>query len=290
MKGYAIALLEVSLFAVWASVARICLPNLQLLDPIMYFWFCFTVLTGYWEFTYVTNYDFIARFAQGLAHSGQSVWSMDFPWTNIHPNLFAKMFYAEYAAHADREYKSERRGDYWSRLVESSHALCCAAYCLAALLMITLSGKVAVNQVYNIAMYGMGMQFMNSLLYMGQYYLQCRNKSSPNFNSASFPLGGNWMPKRWFMWVNLFWLVFPAVIGWSCFLNVSGMTLLVPNLIFFTGFLVALCHSSLDSSLESSLTTGQSSVHQHSQASDLDSPSLPPLHSHPGQASTECNN
>jgi hypothetical protein len=36
---------------------------------------------------------------------------------------------------------------------------------------------------------GMGQQFMNSLLYMSQYFLQCNDPDSPNFNQPDFPLG-----------------------------------------------------------------------------------------------------
>ena len=132
------------------------------------------------------------------------------------PDLMAKIFYAEYGASADREYMSKRKGDYWSRLIESSHALYCATFCLAALIAtIVDSGSDAEpDHSVRLGMVGMGMQFMNSLLYMGQYFLQSRDKDSVNYADPAFPLG-KWMDKRPFMWVNVFWMLFPTIIIWQ---------------------------------------------------------------------------
>lgn len=207
MKGYDLALLEVAIFYLCAHVARLHLPQLSLLNPVMYYWFCFTVLTGFWEYIYVTNYDSIANRAEWLKENHDSVWNMDYSPSNVRPDLFARLFYAEYGANSDREYQSQRRSDYWSRLVESSHAFCCATFCGAALIACFIDRENA----YRLGMVGMGMQFMNSLLYMGEYFLQCRDPDSPNFNTTDFPVG-NWMMGRWFMWINVFWLLFPTVI------------------------------------------------------------------------------
>lgn len=210
MKGYIVALLEVLMFSVIATAVRTLLPALGTCGLVMYYWFTFTVLTGYWESVYVRNYDYVSDYADTLLVNKESVWTKDYPWYYIRPDLMARIFYAEYGASADREYMSKRKGDYWSRLIESSHALCCATLCLAALIATDVDAERSIR----LGMVGMGMQFMNSLLYMGQYFLECRDKDSVNYADPAFPLG-KWMINRWFMWVNAFWMLFPTIIIWQ---------------------------------------------------------------------------
>lgn len=207
MKGYGVALIELMLFFVGATLARSYISQLQILSPLMYYWFCFTTLTGLWEYVFVTNYTVVVRYSRQLVANTKHVWDTEYPWFYIRPDLMAKIFYAEYGAWADREYMSTRKGDYWSRLIESSHALCCGAFCCATLLATMVDKEKAVR----LGMVGMGMQFMNSLLYMGQYFLQCRHGDSPNYNNIEFPLG-RWMSDRLFMWVNIFWMICPTII------------------------------------------------------------------------------
>lgn len=180
------------------------------MDPLMYYWFCFTTLTGFWESVYLTNYNEVAQYAAVLVETKKSVWTSLFPIGYVCPYHFSKIFYAEYGANADREYMSQRKGDYWSRLIESSHAVFCALFTSAALVNMWYTGNQYTTTL--IGLMGMSSQFMNSLLYMGEYFLQCRDNSSPNFSCPNFPLG-RWMYRRLFMWINLFWLLFPALIS-----------------------------------------------------------------------------
>ena len=48
-----------------------------------------------------------------------------------------------------------------------------------------------------------GTQLMNSILYMGQYFLQTQDPNNINYNNASFPTGVL-LTKRGFMYVNVF--------------------------------------------------------------------------------------
>jgi hypothetical protein len=126
----------------------------------------------------------------------------------IIPSRFAQLFYAEYGAYADRKYMTRRRDDYWSRLIESSHAFCCAFFCLLALICMYN------NDPYRFMICvtaGMASQFMNSLLYMGEYFQQCSDLDSPNYNSRRFPVG-KWLLCRPFMWINIFWMLLPSYI------------------------------------------------------------------------------
>jgi hypothetical protein len=207
IKGYQLAICELGLWFICAHALRNHVESLQQMGLIMYYWFCFTVITGMWEYYYVTQYHSIASFARMLVTTDNSIWLMDIPIHYLSINLFAELFYAEYGANADREYISMKKGDYWSRLIESSHAFCCASFCLASLVSTVLDNE----KFYLIGMVGMGMQFMNSLLYMGQYFLQCKDSHSPNYKTNLFPTGP-FLCDRLFMWVNLFWLLFPTII------------------------------------------------------------------------------
>ncbi len=231
IKGYTVALLVLVLFASVAFHIRGLVPDFMHMNNVLYYWFCFTVLTGVWEFFYVLLYKPIAVYAEKLKATETHVWTTDYPLKAILPHNTATLFYAEYGAHADREYMSSTRGDFWSRLIESSHALCCGLLCLGTLLSIYHDKVSAATWL---AGAGMGAQFMNSLLYMGQYFLECGNVDSPNYNCPAFPLG-KFMMKRWFMWVNLAWLLFPAYIIYvSVHDNLTGLLLAPLALIHFT--------------------------------------------------------
>lgn len=205
-------MMELALFAFLATYIKVFIISLHDMDGVMYYWFCFNILTALWEYVYVIYYEQIASYADNLVEQNKSVWTEPFPLIFVSPNLLSIIFYAEYGAHADREYMSERKGDYWSRLIESSHAFCCGAFSLASLALYVYGDQ---TKSYYAGMAGMGCQFMNSVLYMGQYILQCRNPWSPNFNSVDFPLG-KWMSKRLFMWINIFWTIMPSIIILRC--------------------------------------------------------------------------
>ena len=57
----------------------------------------------------------------------------------------------------------------------------------------------------------MGNQLMNSILYMGQYFIQTGDKDSVNYNDDNFPVGFL-LYKRAFMYVNIFWTIMPAIV------------------------------------------------------------------------------
>ena len=57
----------------------------------------------------------------------------------------------------------------------------------------------------------MGSQLMNSILYLGEYNIQTKDKHNANYNTSKFPLGFLWN-KRPFMYVNIFWTIIPMYI------------------------------------------------------------------------------
>jgi hypothetical protein len=100
--------------------------------------------------------------------------------------------------------------DSWSHQIEGSHMTYCAVLCLWALIANVCSGVKSMHFTYANA-FAMGAQYMNSLLYMGEYSLQVKDPKSVNYNTDSFPLGKFWS-ERPFMYINIFWLVFPFTI------------------------------------------------------------------------------
>ena len=103
---------------------------------------------------------------------------------NVLPNYFAMLFYATYAAWADREYMSTT--DDWSRVVESSHAIFCGLFSLLAVYNYARGNSREFLITLGISM---GSQIMNSLLYMVEYFIQCDDSNNINYNSESFPTG-----------------------------------------------------------------------------------------------------
>ena len=68
------------------------------------------------------------------------------------------------------------------------------------------------NSLYYILMsISMSSQFMNSLLYMTEYFIQTMNVNSVNYNSKRFPCGFALL-KRPFMYINAFWLIMPTYV------------------------------------------------------------------------------
>lgn len=202
--GWIGALLEVSLFLLAFGNIVSFSDSLQQIDPLVSYWLGFTVLTGYWEIVYLTNRNEINEYANHLVSENKSVWTNKYPLTMILPWNLSKLFYAEYGAWADREYKSFK--DSWSFTIEGSHCTMCALFSLLALWSLVCNNYIN----FLLAMcVGMGSQFMNSLLYMAEYTLQTHDKTSVNYNSVKFPTG-RYLLDRPFMYINYLWLLFPA--------------------------------------------------------------------------------
>ena len=179
-------------------------PELQKLNPIVSYWLGFTVLTGFWELVYISNRKEINAYSNILVLNDKSVWTNKYSISMVLPWNLAKLFYAEYGAWADREYKSY--SDDWSLTVEGSHCGVCGFFSLLAL----WSQASSDFDNYYLAMaVAMGSQFMNSLLYMISYFNQVHNKHNVNYDRPDFP-SGKYLLARPFMYINYLWLLFPA--------------------------------------------------------------------------------
>lgn len=202
--GWIGAIFEIALFMLIFGNIISFSENLKDLNPVVSYWLGFTVLTGYWEIVYLSNRNKINEYAKYLISSNESVWTNKYELKMVLPSNLSKLFYAEYGAWADREYKSFT--DNWSFTIEGSHCTICAFFSLLAL----WSAVCGNNSNFLITLgIGMGSQFMNSLLYMAEYSLQTYDKHSVNYNSDKFPTG-KYLLERPFMYINYLWLLFPA--------------------------------------------------------------------------------
>ena len=64
----------------------------------------------------------------------------------------------------------------------------------------------------------MGTQLMNSIIYMGDYFLQVNDPDNLNYNNDNFPVGFA-LTKRGFMYVNVFWTLMPSYVLYKTLTN-----------------------------------------------------------------------
>ncbi len=208
VAGAIIGMVELLFFFFAAAAARSNSRGLRGIDVVSYYWFAMTVLTFLWEASFIWEYGAVAESSVGLLRDRAHVWTSSYDLSYVLPWKLARIFYAEYAAYADREYMA-LQGD-WSRVVEGTHALFCGFFSLAALFYSVRRDRRRALVVAAVAMSG---QLMNSLLYMSNYAEQMRDPDSPNYIRPAFP-AGRWLSGRPFMYVNLFWTAMPSYVLW----------------------------------------------------------------------------
>lgn len=209
-SGTIIGLLEVLGFLYISHTFKTYYPNLNNINYISYYWLCFTVLTGLWEYTFIKNRRYIRRLAFKFIHKKQHVWTNKYSLKTLIPWNLSKQFYAEYGAYADREYMTIK--DNWSYIIESSHSLICGSFALVSLVLLAFGHKL-----YDVSIsVSMASQLMNSILYMGEYFIQINQVYSVNLNTNKFPCGFA-LTKRPFMYVNVFWTLMPIYVILNCY-------------------------------------------------------------------------
>lgn len=205
IPGWGIGAIEICLYLFISFILK-QFPMFRDMNKISYYWLCMTILTGFWELSYITNYDEIEGIAMDLRNNNTHVWTNSYSLDYVFPWKLSKIFYAEYGAWADREYMSLT--DDWSHTIEGTHAIFCATFAFFGMLARLFSNELKSLIVISMAM---AFQLMNSVLYMVEYGIQCNQVDNVNYNNVSFPLGKA-MLARPFMYVNVFWLVMPTYI------------------------------------------------------------------------------
>lgn len=199
------ALLEIALFFIAATVLKTYF-NIQM-GTITFYWLAFTVLTGIWELTYIKCKQEVSDMASDLLQQGEHVWDKTYNLRMILPHNLAKVFYAEYAAYADRLYMyTQNPWKDWSIFVEGTHCLLCgfSAFLMFAVYILYNDNSTLINQFL---IQSMSFQAMNSILYMGMYHIQTQDPNSINYVTEKFPKKG-----RYFMLINIFWTLMPTLI------------------------------------------------------------------------------
>ena len=205
MNGIMAAIFELFIFYKGSHYLREIHSELQTIPSISYYWLMFTILTGIWEFTFLKNRKEVQCIANKLITNKEHVWFKKYKLNMILPWIFSKQFYGEYGAYADREYKTIK--DNWSFYIEGTHSFFCGFIsCIGILLKI-----YNIQQSLILLSVSMAAQCMNSILYLGEYNIQTKDKNSINHNSESFPLGKYWI-QRPFMYINLFWTIMPCYV------------------------------------------------------------------------------
>ena len=236
--------------AVWFYATQILRSVLgpEVCGPFIFYWATFTAMTGFWELCFVSQYQESVALSSHFISTKTNVWTSWFINLTdlLGPTSFPVLFYADYGAWADREYMAVKKhretggvqtGDIWSRLIESTHMICCGGLCIlscAVSYKFHESGNVPAQMLL---MGAMSAQFMNSILYMGAYGIQCGNTESVNFRgNPSFPEGCFYI-KRPFMLINLLWSICPLLsMIWLVF-HPSAVEMLGPSVAGLLGLL-----------------------------------------------------
>jgi hypothetical protein len=216
LLGYELALIEVSIFFFISYTLKNLLHNLRKINCLTYYWSMFTILTGFWELSFIKNYNQVYNVSTQLIHNKEHVWENKYSLDVLRPDKFSIIFYSEYAAWADREYML--KNDDWSRVIEGSHCLMCGLACLMAFLFIIRNNLL---EYYFITGIAMGSQLMNSVLYLVNYFHQTRDTTNINYITEKFPCG-NLLQHRLFMYVNVLWFLMPSIIIYNFILSLNS--------------------------------------------------------------------
>ena len=206
LLGIGIGLIELLIFFVITFVLKRNLPTFSNMDTVSYYWICLTILTGIWEVCYIFNDAKVIKIAQNLLENKSHVWTNTYDLSYILPNKLSEIFYGEYGAYADREYMTLK--DNWSRIIEGTHAIFCGLF---SFLTLFYREEKVDNKFFILLGVAMGSQLMNSILYMGQYFIQIYDINNVNYDTVAFPTGFALL-KRPFMYVNILWTVMPSYV------------------------------------------------------------------------------
>lgn len=209
MIGIFLAICELSIFLITTFLIRKYSNYLIKMNTLQYYWLAFTIITGLWEVFFILNYKKTTNISRDFIKNNKHVWTSEYGLNQLLPWEFSQVFYGEYGAYADKMYMTTK--GIWSRIIESTHAIFCGIFAFLALVFYKET-KTGVNNKFVFTMaVAMGSQLMNSLLYMGEYFIQINDSYSVNYNTSVFPTGFALL-QRPFMYINIFWTLMPALI------------------------------------------------------------------------------
>ena len=193
---YGIELAGVELLCIF-GIGELLRSSFRNINPVIYYWLIITVITGFlWEPAFVYQYRQVQTYADLLIINNTSVWFDKYTVDYLIPHKFSMIFYSTYGAWADREYMDI--GNYWSRIIESTHALFCGLFAALCLVFYVWGDKSHYNLLLGVSM---GSQLMNSIL-MGSI------SSIADINSPTMiRLSSNEFRVYNPLWINIFGLL-----------------------------------------------------------------------------------
>lgn len=206
VEGINLAVLEIYLIYKISEEIRYNYVGLHEIDLVTYYWLMFTIMTGIWEFTFVSHRKESTEVSRSLISRKEHVWTNNYSLDTLWPSKFALQFYGEYGAYADREYMIVK--DDWSALIEGTHAFVCAIFSSAGCIELANNNNELFIKYILIAM---SAQWMNSVLYIGQYMIQINEEYHINENRKEFPTG-KYLIKRPFFYINVLWTAMPMYV------------------------------------------------------------------------------
>ena len=202
VNGITIGLFELFFWWLASFSFRMIWKELKKMDRISYYWLAMTIMTMIWKISFIIDYKRIVLISRILLKKKEHIWLNEYNVLNLLPWVIPRILYSEYGAYADREYMI--LSDDWSRVIEGTDAIFCGIFACAAIIL-----KVQNNKSHYFAVavsISMGSQLMNSILYISNYLNQLHNINSINYVDHNFP------STRPFMYVNIFWIIFPSYI------------------------------------------------------------------------------
>lgn len=202
ITGYQIAIIYMYFYSYLISE----LQYLFKLNYVIFYWLSFTILNCCGSIYYIKNKKNIRSYSDYLLSKKKHVWNQKYYLKILLPSNFLKIFYSEYAAYADREYK--RVHNYSSQLIDVHNSILCSLFAIFAIYNIY---KEQLKNFYISITISMCLQLMRNIQYMCYYNIQKNNKNSINYDTNDFPCG-KYLIKRPFIYINLLSIIMPIYI------------------------------------------------------------------------------
>ena len=250
-SGISLAVIEVFFVFLLSYLVKISNFNLHQIHSVPYYWLTFTIMTGLWEVFFITNYKETTQHALNLLNNKTHIWTSPYDSSYLLPSKFSILFYSEYAAYGDRMYMTKNddwsRVIEGSHLLICGFFALLGLYFKSKVnnnKNVTINNNngtvndnndnITINNnkynipndneiineekdIYYISRYfltigiSMSGQYMNSVLYMVNYFHQTRDSNNPNYDTQEFPTG-KVLYQRPFMYVNILWFTMPVIV------------------------------------------------------------------------------
>ena len=98
ITGIDIGIYEIFMFFLISYHIKKKSKHLDTINTVAYYWIMMTILTGIWEFSFITNYKNVNLISTNFIETKTHVWTTKYDLSYILPWKLAYIFYAEYGA------------------------------------------------------------------------------------------------------------------------------------------------------------------------------------------------